>query len=344
VRPPSSRYGPSTGPEILDRLLTRIQRVPGVESAALNRCVPFTGCSRTTLHLPGEPAGSPGEPVGRHYVSPDYFRTLGIPVLAGRALSADDRIGRPPVAVVSETGARRYWPGENPLGKRVWFGSAAGFTDPARPVEIVGVVGTVKYGTVDQSLPADFYTSYLQFSYPDSIFAVKGREPVTALVPALRAAVASVDASLPIYDVQTLDTRISGALDRPRFNAGVVALFAGAAVALASLGLFGTLTYAVSSQMREIGVRLALGASRRGILGLVLGDGLRLVGLGAAIGVGAAMLTSRLLRGLLPDIDAGDLRLLLAGVPVMLLVGAVAAVFPARRASAVDPIVVLRND
>ncbi len=136
----------------MDRLLTRIQAVPGVESAAVNRCTPFSGCSRTILFLPGrpvDPATAPG--VGRHYISADYFRSLGIPILAGRALTPADRAGSPPVAIVNESGARRFWPGENPIGKRVWFGTTTGpFSDPAHAVEIVGIAGDVKYEGVDQ--------------------------------------------------------------------------------------------------------------------------------------------------------------------------------------------------
>src|SRR5262249_14752195 len=154
---------------------------------------------------------------------------LGIPLLAGRVLTAADRAGAPPVAVVNESGARRFWPGESPLGKRVWFGTTTGpFSDPAHAMEIVGVVGDVKYEGIDQAdvLPrADFYTSYLQFAYPDTMVLVKARRGVTALVPALRRAVAAVDAGLPIYDVMTLDDRIGGALARPRFNATLAGSF-----------------------------------------------------------------------------------------------------------------------
>src|SRR5205814_8238275 len=119
VRPPVSRYPVGDGPAIVERLLTRVQQVAGVESAAVNRCTPFTGCSRTVLHFTDRPNEEGNPPVvGRHYISADYFKTLGIPILAGRALTPDDRAGRPPVTVISESAARRYWPGENPIGKR----------------------------------------------------------------------------------------------------------------------------------------------------------------------------------------------------------------------------------
>ena len=349
VRPPTSRYQyPADGPAILERLLTRIQAVPGVDSAAVNRCTPFTGCSRTVVFFPDRPvdrANAPG--VGRHYTSADYFRTLGIPLISGRTLTDADRAGTRPVALVNDTGARRFWPGENPIGKRVWFGGTTGpFADPAHAVEIVGVVGDVKYEGVDQpEAPsrADFYTSYLQFSYPDTMVIVKARGAASVL-PALRKAVASVDSALPIYDVMTLDERIGAAIARPRFNTGLLSAFAGAALLLAAIGVYGVLSYSVSSRLREIGVRLALGADARRVVALVLGEGLRLASIGAAIGLVAALAASRFIQGLVVGASGADPRILAAVVVVMTLVAAAAAFLPARRASAVDPIVVLRQE
>jgi putative ABC transport system permease protein len=348
VRPPGSRYPVTAGPATVNRLLTRIQAVPGVESAAVNRCTPFSGCARTILFLPDRPvdrASAPG--VGRHYISADYFRTLGIPVLAGRALTAADRAGSPPVAVVNESGARRFWPGESPIGKRVWFGTTTGpFSDPAHAVEIVGVVGDVKYEGVerpDRPDRADFYTSYLQFSYPDTMVIVKTRGAATSLLPSMRTAVAAVDPALPIYDAMTLDERIGAAVARPRFNATLLTAFAGAALLLAAIGVYGVLSYSVSSRMREIGVRVALGADAARVMGLVLGEGLRLAAIGAAIGIGASMAIARLMQGLLVDVTASDPRLPASAGAIMIAVAAVAAFVPARRASAVDPILVLRD-
>jgi predicted permease len=349
VRPPSSRYPPGSGPAIVERLLASVERVPGVASAAVNRCTPFSGCSRTTLFFadrPGDPAAAPV--VGRHYVSADYFKTLGIPLRSGRVLTAGDRAGRPAVTVISESAARRFWPGENPLGKRVWFGRTTGpFASAAQAVEVVGIVGDVRYEAVDwpdATGRPEFYTSYLQFSYPDTMMMVKGRGPVSALIPSLRRAVASVDSSLPVYDVLTLDDRIGGALSRPRFNAALVAGFAGAALLIAALGVYGMLSYSVSSRLREIGVRLALGADPSRMIRFVLGEALRLAVAGVAIGLTAAVAGARITRSLVVDVSPTDPRLLAVVTIVMLAVAAIAALVPARRASAVDPMVVLRQD
>jgi putative ABC transport system permease protein len=348
VRPPASRYAPADGPATLDRLLARVQSVPGVESAAVNRCTPFSGCSRTVIFFPDRPARPDEAPgVGRHYVSGDYFRTLGIPLLAGRVLNAADRAGGAAVAVVNESGARRFWPGENAVGKRVWFGTTTGpFSDPAHAVEIVGVVGDVKYEGAEQAdapSRADFYTSYLQFAYPDTMVIVKARGDAISLLPAMRTAVAAFDPAVPIYDAMTLDDRIAAAISRPRFNATLVAAFAAAALLLAAIGVYGVLSYSVSARMREIGVRLALGAGAAGVVRLVLGEGLKLAALGAAIGIAAAFAGARLIQGLLVGAAPSSLRVLIGGAVVMLAAAAAAAWLPARRAAAVDPIAVLRD-
>jgi putative ABC transport system permease protein len=350
VRPPSARYNyPADGPAILERLLTRLQTVPGVESVAANRCTPFSGCSRSIVFFPDRPADPGNAPgVGRHYVSPDYFRTLGIPLLSGRFLSDTDRAGAPPVALVNQAGARRFWPGADPIGKRVWFGTTTGpFSDAARAVEIVGVVGDVKYEGGDQPEPvqrADFYTSYRQFSYPDSMFLVKAQRPAAALVPELRQAVASVDAALPIYDVMTLDERIDSSLARPRFNTALLGAFAAVALVLAALGVYGVLSYSVSSRVREIGVRVALGADAGRVVALVLAQGMRLALLGAALGLLGALVASRFVQGLVVGASTSGPLVPAASLVLMLGVAAAAAFVPARRASSVDPMQVLRHE
>lgn len=345
IRPPSSRYQPEDGPAIVERLLTRVEQVPGVAAAAVNRAVPFSSGSRSLAFFPGrtpDPANAPV--VGRHYISADYFRVLSIPLLAGRALTPADRAGSPPVTVINETAARRFWPGENPIGRRVWFGATTGpFSNQSRAVEVVGLVGDVKYDAPDQPVNADFYTSYLQFSYPDTMVIVKTRGAPDDVVASLRAAVASVDPALPIYDVMPLDARIDDALARPRFNAAVVAAFAIAAVALAALGVYGILSYSVSTRRRELGVRLALGADGRRVVALVVREGVTLAGAGVAVGIAAAAAAGAVLRGLLVGVSPTDPRLLAGASLLMLGVAAIAALLPARRAARVDPLIVLRE-
>jgi ABC-type antimicrobial peptide transport system permease subunit len=172
---------------------------------------------------------------------------------------------------------------------------------------------------------------------------VKTRGPSAAVVPSLRAAVASVDASVPIYDVMALEDRIDTAMSRPRFNAAIVVMFAGAALLLAALGVYGVLSYSVSSRRREMGVRVALGADAARLIRLIVGEGLRLTAGGAAAGLAVAFVLTRLMQGLIVGVAASDPRVLVGGAAVMLGVAAIAAWPPARRASSVDPIVVLRD-
>jgi len=345
VNPPASRYTPGDGPAIVERLLTRVQQVPGVLSATVNRCAPLSSnCARTTIFFPGRENDSAPPTVGRHYVSADYFQTLGIPLRDGRALTNRDRAGGRPVAVINEAAAQRFWPDENPIGKRVWFGSGTGFTDPTNPVEVVGVVGDVKYGALDEPRGPDFYTSYLQFTYPDTMMVVRIAGTPASIVGSLRRAVASVDPGLPIYDVQTLDDRIAQTLSRPRFNASVVTLFAAAALLLAAGGVYAVMAYSVSSRMHEIGIRLALGADATRVLRLVLGEGARLAGLGAAVGIAAAIVIARLMRSVLFGIADSDPVVMSSTVMIMFAVAIAAALVPARRASAIDPVAVLRRE
>jgi putative ABC transport system permease protein len=200
---------------------------------------------------------------------------------------------------------------------------------------------------VDDRSRADFYTSYLQFAYPDTMFLVKAADRLSSaesLVPALRTAVASVDEGLPIFDVMALEERIDTAVARPKFNATLLAAFAGAALLLAALGVYSVLAFAVSSRLRDIGIRLALGADRRRVLTLVLGGGLRMAAAGTALGIVAAMGAARVLRSLL--VGVGPLDLFTAGVATAAVLGvsALAAFLPARLASLVDPAVVLRDE
>jgi putative ABC transport system permease protein len=343
VVPPASRYRPEDGPRILEQLLTSVQGVPGVALAALNRCAPLdNGCARALLFRPGT---TDAPSIERHYVSADYFRALGMPIKKGRGLTADDRPGRPAVTVISELAARRFWPGRNPVGERVWFSNPDAFADPAHPLTIVGVVGDVKYGTIDDPPGPDFYTSYLQFSYPDSLFVVKA-EPgrSESLLPDLRRAVAAVDRGLPVIDPKPLEASVEAAWATPRFHAATVVTFALVALILSAIGVYGVATVAVTTRAREIGIRLALGADAREVVRLVMVEHLRLGLAGGLLGLGGALAASRLIRGLLYDVAPGDPRGLLPAIALLLAVVLAGSTRPARRASAVNPADLLRHE
>jgi putative ABC transport system permease protein len=344
INAPASRYLDSEGPAVVERMLTRIRAIPGVTEAAVNRCTPYgSSCARTVLYFRNRP-NTPGTApvVGRHYVSPGYFHALGIQLRKGRLLTDGDRIGRPPVTLINETAARRFWPDEDPIGKHVWFGSAPGFTDPARPVEVVGVVADVKYWPVNDAIGPDFYTSYLQFTYPSSMYLVKAAD-AAAIVPAIRRAVAEVDATLPIYDVQLVSERVAEAVARPRFTATVTALFAVSTALLAALGIFGVMAYSVSLRRDELALRLALGDTPRGVQLRVLGQAARLAIGGSAVGLLTGGWLLKGLRGMLYGISPADPAVLGAAIAGMAVIALLAAAVPAWRASATDPMTILRR-
>jgi hypothetical protein len=273
-------------------------------------------------------------------VSADYFHALGIALQRGRLLTDEDRAGRASVTVINETAARRFWPGEDPIGKRVWFGSA--FTDAERPLAVVGVVADVKYWPIADAIGPDFYTSYLQFTYPSSLYVVKTASPGT-VVPAIRRAVAEVDPTLPIYDVQLVDERVAEAVARPRFTATVTAMFAISAAVLAALGVFGVMAYSVAMQREELALRLALGATPRGLQVRVLVQAAQLALAGSAAGLLAGFWLLRSLRSALYGISPTDPATLVVAVAAMGTIALAAAAAPAWRASVTDPMLVLRR-
>ena len=344
INAPASRYQESDGPAVVERMLTRLSAIPGVVEAAVNRCTPYgSSCARTVLYFKDR-SNTPGTApvVGRHYVSSRYFPALGIQLRRGRLLTDDDRLGRPPVTVINETAARRFWPNEDPIGKRIWFGSAAGFADPARPVEIVGVVADVKYWPLNDAIGPDFYTSYLQFTYPSSMYLLKARD-AAALVPAVRRAVAEIDPTLPIYDVQLVSERVAEAIARPRFTAMVTALFAVATALLAAMGIFGVMAYSVSMRRDELALRLALGGTPAGLRRMVLAQAARLTILGSAVALLFGLWLLGSLRSMLYGISPTDPFVLAAAVTGMAAIALVAAAAPAWRASATDPMTILRR-
>jgi predicted permease len=344
INAPASRYLDREGPEVVERMLTRIREVPGVIEAAVNRCTPYgSSCARTVLYFKDRPnVPGTGPVVGRHYVSSRYFPALGIRLLKGRLLTDDDRIGRPAVTVINETAAKKFWPDEDPIGKRLWFGANPGFTDPDRPVEVVGVVSDVKYWPINDAIGPDFYTSYLQFTYPSSMYLVKAAT-AAAIVPAVRRAVADIDPTLPIYDVQLVTERVDEAIARPRFTATVTALFAVSTALLAAMGIFGVMAYSVSMRRDELALRLALGDTPRGVRRRVLTQAARLAMTGSIAGLVAGWWLLRSLRTMLYGISPGDPLVLGVTVVGMGLIALLAAAAPAWRASATDPMTILRR-
>jgi predicted permease len=346
IQPAEVRYGVAEAPGLLDRVIAAIEVVPGVRSVTVDACAPAgTSCASSTLYVKGRPLPGPGQapPIQRHYIAPDHFKTLGIPVIRGRPFQPSDRRGSPRVVIINETAARRFWPGVDPLGAQVWFGGGSTFSSPDSTGVIVGVVGDVPYGSLEREQVPSFYTPYRQFTYPFRTVMVKTAGDALSLVPSIRTAVRGVD-DLPIFEVRTLIDQLGDSWARTRFTATLAAIFAAAALVLAAGGVYGLIAHSVNQRRRELGIRSALGAVPADLLRLVVGKGLVLASVGAVIGGVIAFGLGRVLRGLLYGVGAADPMVFLTQAAILIGTALLASYFPARRAARVDPVTALRAD
>jgi putative ABC transport system permease protein len=324
-----------------ERVVERLAALPGVERAASVNTLPFSGLGGSgTVSVDGRPAPRAGgwPEVDMRVVTPGYFRTLGVPLVAGRLLDARDGGGAPLVAVINQSLARRLFPNENPIGRgvRIWSG--------ARARRVVGVVGDVRGEALELEPAPAVFAPAAQAADPAMSFAVRASGDPAALAAAVRRAVAEVDPEQPLMNVRPLAEYVDAAAAARRFGLGIVGTFAAIALLLAALGLYSVTAYVVAQRTREIGVRVALGADRREVVRLVVRGALGLAGVGAAAGVVASAATSRLIAGQLYGVTAAD-PITLGGVAVVLCGAALLAGWlPARRAARVDPAVVLRNE
>ena len=277
-------------------------------------------------------------------VTPGYFEAMGLTLVRGRFLTAADHETSLPVAVINDTMAARYWPGEDAIGRQFMMG-----TDDKPWLTIVGIVGTVRHNAVVEEPRAEMYVAHAQLpghirSAPRGMtLVVKTDGNPLAVAGSVRDAVRAIDRNLPVSDIRTMDDVTASALSQPRFVTFLLALFAGTALTLAAIGIYGTISLLVSERTQEMGIRLALGADRPTILKLVLGQGLLLTAIGLAAGLAGAVILTRTLSGLVYGVGTLDPITFIA-VPVLLAVIALlACVIPARRAASVDPITTLRQ-
>jgi predicted permease len=331
-----------------DDLVARVSTLPGVESVSAGWPLPLSeNAINIGVEMEGHPNVPGAEPAEYMAVTtPGFFHTLRIPLVSGRDFTAADRKDSSAVIIINEAFARKYFAGQNPLGRKIKVGISDGIYKPGFR-EVVGVVGSVKRaGLTEQTIP-QFYLPWSQAVITWPTLTVRtasnfGGDPA-ALANALRNAVAEMDHDVPVYGVKTLDEVIYKAAATPRFQTFLLASFAGLALALAAIGLYGVLSYMVAQRSREIGVRIALGARRSDVLSLVLRRGLRLALLGIAIGLAASALLTDYMSAMLYQVQPFDPATFAIVSAILLVVSLVASGGPAYRATRVDPMNVLRD-
>ena len=327
-------------------LVSRIEALPGVKSAAVTNWIPLVRQGDSIgLSVEGRP-----DPIGKRptvvtrVIHPHYFRTMNIQFLQGREFSEQDRVDSPAVAIISETMARRFWPGEDPLGKRITPGPASS-TDPEDWITIIGVVKDVRQMELVSDPKPQMYLSYVQagFFAPRNLVVSTNVEPLS-LASAVRKTVWEIDKDQPVSNISTMEEVLSESIARQRFSMLLLGIFAALALVLAAVGIYGVMSYSVAQRTHEIGLRMALGAQRSDVLKLVVGQGLKLVLAGVVIGLVAAFILTRVMTSLLFGVSATDPVTFISISLVLISVAALASYIPARRATKVDPMVALRYE
>jgi putative ABC transport system permease protein len=337
---PFSNYStPQQRQSFADRLLEKVHSQPGMQEAALTSFLPFaSGNQSFALFLPGDEKPRGGGPNFRT-VSPDYFRVMGVPLLKGREFSDVDHEGAPLVTVINETMARRFWPNADPIGQRVKETSNDGVWR-----EIVGVVGSVRHKARGEEPRPEMFVPWSQRPDLTLNLVVRTQTEPASFAEALRRSVADIDANLPVFEVRTMEERLFESVAQPRFRTALLGAFAALALVMALVGLIAVMAVSVAQRTHELGIRVALGAQRRDVIGLVMGQGVKLVGIGIALGLVGASALTRVLTTLLYEVKPTDPLTFLAA-PVLLIVVAILACWaPARRATKVDPLTALRHE
>ena len=345
VNPTLNRYDEKRIAALYRDMLDRLGAVPGVRGAAMSQPALLSGSVNSTsiylqgrVYPPGRPQGDAND-INRLVISPNFFEVMGIPVVKGRGFTARDDSAAPKVVIINEAAVRKFFPNEDPLGKR--YGNSVETTGT---FEIVGVLRDTKYSSVCDAAPATMYVPFAQSRLGSAVFELRTAAAPSGVMGAVREAVRQIDPNLRVTDVSTQIEQVERRFAQEKLFAQAYTLFGGLALLLASIGLFGLMSYNVSHRTNEIGIRMALGAQRGDVLGLVMRESMILVGIGIAVGLATALGASSFVKALLFGLPPTDPLALAAAMIVMVIVSGLAGYLPARRASKVDPMVALHYE
>ena len=343
VSVPQTKYNePAKVRMFIDQVIDKAKALPGVQYAGST--LPLLGGWQTAFSVEGRPEPPPGQlpSTDINRVSPDYFRAMGVRLLSGRFFSEQDHGDALLVCIIDETFAKTFWPGENPIGRKIKLGGSR--NPEARPLEIVGVVAHVKNYGVDQTSRVETYLPYKQSPFASFTLLVRTTGDPGALTSAVRQAVRSTDPEVPIFNVRTMESLVSDSVAQRRLAAVLLSVFAGLALVLAAVGIYGVMSYAVTQRTQEIGIRMALGAKHADIVKMVVRQGMVLAVIGVVVGLGLALGLAQLIERLLFQVSASDPPTFSVVPLILAAVALLACYIPARRATRVDPMIALRYE
>jgi len=322
----------------------RIAAVPGVQAAGFTTILPLAGTNAdSSFAIEGQPSNdrNPSPDEEKRQVSPDYFRALQIPLIKGRFFTDADNADAPPVIIVNQAFAKKFWPNQDALGKRIVMG---GMSKHPNWITIVGVVGDVRHFGLDVDPKPEMYVPFAQGPYFTSIYVVRSNQDPASLLPAIRREIQAIDSAVPLANVRTFEDVISDSVAPRRLSVVLLGVFAGVAVLLASVGIYGVMSFLVVQRTQEIGVRMALGAQRSDVLKLILGRSLKLISAGAGIGLIVALMSTSTLQALLYNVSAFDTPTFVLVTILLAAVALIASYLPAMRATKADPMTALHAE
>ncbi|HEX3745874.1 MAG TPA: ABC transporter permease [Bryobacteraceae bacterium] len=328
-------YTPAQGRDFQRRALELARSTPGVAAATLSNDWPFRVSLSRTMSIPGR--DTPGQIVLSEFVAPGFLQTEGIPLLRGRDFNDQDGAKNPHVVIVNQDAADRYWPGKDPLGQHVSFYGETG------EAEVVGVARTANYRAIGEKPEPFLYFALPQYYFPVSVLTVRTAGEPGAVLPTVRREVQGIDRNL-LLQAETVTTTIGQSLWAQRLSAGLLAVFGGVALLLATIGIYGVVSYLVAHRVREFGIRMALGATATDVQLMLLREGVRLVSVGVVVGLGVALIGSRAVESMLFLVTSRDAMTFILVPAILTLVAVLACWIPAQRATRVDPMVALRED